>query len=124
MPKSGATEALIKKDGLAWRAIHLVASLRSLAVMRMMMGVVVMVMGRTHRLCAWNREGDSGYGGQSESKFSHEHYSYARFLSVQNVAKASVHVKQIFMNECSEGGISRLKNPKHPAMTRVMEAFR
>jgi hypothetical protein len=56
-------------------AIHLVASLRSLAVMRMMMGVVVMVMGRTHRLCTWNREGDSGDGGQSESKFSHEHYS-------------------------------------------------
>jgi hypothetical protein len=156
MPKPGATEALIKKDGPAWRAIHLVASLRSLAVMRMMMGVVV--MGRTHRLCAWNREGDSGYGGQSKSKFSHEHYSYARFLSVQNVAKASVHVNQIFMNECSEGGISRsatrarktnccgavvasshrdrayragtspnwvkVKNPKHPAMTRVMEAFR
>ena len=45
----------------------------------MMMGVVVMVMvmvmGRTHRLCTWNREGDSGDGGQSESKFSHEHYS-------------------------------------------------
>jgi len=39
------------------------------------MGVVVMVMGRTHRLCTWNREGDSGDGGQSESKFSHEHYS-------------------------------------------------
>jgi hypothetical protein len=56
-------------------AIHLVASLRLLAVMRMMMGVVVMVMGRTHRLCTWNREGDSGDGGQSESKFSHEHYS-------------------------------------------------
>ena len=36
-----------------------------------MMVVVVMMMGGTHRLCAWNREGNSRDGGQSESKFSH-----------------------------------------------------
>jgi hypothetical protein len=41
--------------------------LRSLAVVVMM---VVVVMG-TMRLCAWNREGNSGDGGQSEGKFSH-----------------------------------------------------
>jgi hypothetical protein len=52
-------------------AIRLVASLRSLAVMMM----VVMVVGWAMRLCAWNREGDSGDGGQSESKFSHKNHS-------------------------------------------------
>jgi hypothetical protein len=39
--------------------------------MMMMMMMMVMVMRGTHRLCAWNREGNSGDGGQSESKFSH-----------------------------------------------------
>ena len=48
-----------------------VASLESLAVMMMMMMVVVMV-GWAMRLCAWKREGNSGDGGQSESKFSHK----------------------------------------------------
>jgi hypothetical protein len=49
----------------------------------MMMVVVVVMMGGTHRLCAWKREGNSGDGGQSESKFSHENYSWAGFLSAQ-----------------------------------------
>jgi hypothetical protein len=48
-----------------------------------MMMVVVVMMGGTHRLCAWKREGNSGDGGQSESKFSHENYSWAGFLSAQ-----------------------------------------
>jgi hypothetical protein len=78
------------------------ASLRSLAVVVVMvvgmMMMVVMMMGRTHRLCAWNREGNRGDGGQCESKFSHENYSWAGFLSAQTMAKAPVRVKQIFMN--------------------------
>jgi hypothetical protein len=48
-----------------------------------MMMVVVMMMRGAHRLCAWNREGNSGDGGQCESKFSHENYSLAGFLSSQ-----------------------------------------
>ena len=69
-------------------AIRRVASLRSLAVVVGMM-MVVMMMGRTHRLSAWNREGNRSYGGQSESKFSHEN-SWAGFLSAQKMAKASL----------------------------------
>jgi hypothetical protein len=38
------------------------------------MMVVMMMMRGTHRLCAWNREGNSGYRGQNESKFPHETY--------------------------------------------------
>jgi hypothetical protein len=37
------------------------------------MMMVVMMRG-THRLCAWNREGNSGDRGQNESKFPHETY--------------------------------------------------
>jgi hypothetical protein len=46
-------------------------------MMVMMMRMVM--MGWTMRLCAWNREGNGGDGGQSESKFSHEYYSLIRF---------------------------------------------
>jgi hypothetical protein len=56
----------------------LAASFRSFAVMRMMMMGVV-VMGWAKRLCGWHGEGNSGDGGQSESKFSHEYYSSAGF---------------------------------------------
>ena len=52
------------------------------------------------RLCTWyraDRERNSSNSGQNESKFSHEHYSLVRFLSVQKMAKASAHVKHIFM---------------------------
>jgi hypothetical protein len=57
-------------------AIRLVASLRSLAVMMMVITMMMMMMmGWAIRLCAWNREGNSGDGGQSESKFSHQNYS-------------------------------------------------
>jgi hypothetical protein len=72
----------------------------------MMMMMRMMMMGGAHRLCAWNREGNSGDGSQSESKFSHEHYSWPGFLSVQKMAKASTHVKQIFMNGRSGRGIA------------------
>lgn len=64
-----------KKNGPGQGAIRLVASFRSLAVVMMVvvgMMMVVMMMRGTHRLCAWNCEGNSGDGGQSESKFSHE----------------------------------------------------
>jgi len=64
--------------------------------------MMVVVMGGTHRLCAWKREGNSGDGGQSESKFSHENYSWAGFLSAKKMAKASERVKRIFMNGRSE----------------------
>jgi len=76
-------------------AIRLVASFGSLAVMMVM---VVVVVGWVKRLCAWNREGNSGDGGQGESKFSHQNYSWAGFLSAQKMAKAPARVKQIFMN--------------------------
>jgi hypothetical protein len=59
-------------------AIRLAASLRSPVVMVMMM-VVMMVM----RLCTGNRanrECNSGDGGQSESKFSHEITPWAGLL--------------------------------------------
>jgi hypothetical protein len=88
-------------------AIHPAASFGSLALGMMMMMMWMMMMGGTHRLCAWNREGNSGDGGQSESKFSHEHYSWPGFLSVQKMAKASARVKQIFMNGRSGRGNSR-----------------
>jgi hypothetical protein len=45
--------------------------------------MMMVVMRGTHRLCAWNREGNSGDGGQSESKFSHKNHSWAGFLSAQ-----------------------------------------
>jgi hypothetical protein len=81
-------------------AIHLAASLRSrVRVMVMVMEMVLMMLNV--RLCAWDdadRERYSSKGGQNESKFSHEHYSYAGFLSVQKMTKASTHVKRIFMN--------------------------
>jgi hypothetical protein len=38
---------------------------------------MVVMMGWAVRLCAWNREGNSGDGGQNESKFSHQNYSWA-----------------------------------------------
>jgi hypothetical protein len=66
--------------------------------MMMMMMMAVVMMGWAMRLCAWNREGNSGDGGQSESKFSHKNHSWAGFLSAQKMAKASAQVKRIFMN--------------------------
>jgi hypothetical protein len=57
-------------------AIRLAASLRS-PVMVMVMVEVMEVM-RSVRLCTRNRanrERNSGNGGQSESKFSHEYHS-------------------------------------------------
>jgi hypothetical protein len=65
----------------------------------MMMGVVV--MGWAMRLCVWNCEGNSGDGGQSESKCPHEITPWADFLSAQKMAKAPSRVKRIFMNGCS-----------------------
>jgi hypothetical protein len=43
--------------------------------MMMVVVMTMMMMGWAMRLCTWNREGNSGEGGQSESKFSHEYYS-------------------------------------------------
>jgi hypothetical protein len=66
-----------------------------------MVMVEVMEVMRSVRLCTRNRanrERNSGNGGQSESKFSHEYHSLVGFLGAQKMAKASARVKQIFMN--------------------------
>jgi hypothetical protein len=59
-------------------------------VVGMMMVVVVVVMRGAHCLCAWNREGNSGYRGQNESKFPHETYLLGWiFLVLKNDQKHS-----------------------------------
>ena len=95
---------IAKKTAPLEGAIHLAASLRSLVgvvvmVMVMMMEFVLMMLNI--RLCTWDRadrERNGGDGGQNESKFSHLKYSSPSFLSDQKMAKASAHVKWIFMN--------------------------
>jgi hypothetical protein len=96
---------IAKKTAPLEGAIHLAASLRShvgvvvMVMVMMMMEFVLMMLNI--RLRTWDRadrERNGADGGQNESKFSHLKYSSPSFLSDQKMAKASAHVKWIFMN--------------------------